>query len=129
MSKPEQVTDKTLRAGLRAGPVDRGIGGGLTFIASATSAAKGAASWRLRYRFGGANKEKVLRRYPDLSLKDARVAARRDQAQVQRGTDVAAAKRVARRYSQERHTVESLGKDWHRRPWIVGTREWGFDCQ
>jgi hypothetical protein len=115
MSKPEQVTDKTLRAWLRAGAVDRGIGGGLTFIASAASAAKEMASWRLRYRFGGASKEKVLGRYPDLSLKEPREAARRDRAQVQQGTDVAAAKRIARLDAQERHSVESLGKDWYQR--------------
>jgi hypothetical protein len=31
MNDIERVTDKTLRAWLHAGPVDRGIGGGLTF--------------------------------------------------------------------------------------------------
>jgi hypothetical protein len=37
----------------------------------------------LRYRFGGANKEKVLGRYPALSLKSARELAHRDRAQIQ----------------------------------------------
>lgn len=116
MHKPEYVTDKTLRAWLRAGAVDRGIGGGLTFVASATSAARGTATWLLRYRFGGVGKEKVLGRYPDLSLKDAREAARRDRALIQQGTDVAAAKRVARLDAQERrHTVTSLGEAWYER--------------
>lgn len=119
MNKPDYVTDKTLRAWLRHGPVDRGIGGGLTFVASAAAAARGTGSWLLRYRFGTASKEKVLGRYPDLSLKDAREAARHDRALIQRGTDVAAVKRIARLEAQERHTVASLGKAWYER-YILG---------
>ena len=65
MTDTERVTDKTLRAWLNAGAVDRGIGGGLTFVASTAGALKGQASWILRYRFGGANREKVLGRYPE----------------------------------------------------------------
>ena len=52
MTETERVTDKTLRAWLNTGPVDRGIGGGLTFVATAAGALKGQASWILRYRFG-----------------------------------------------------------------------------
>lgn len=44
MNEPEQITDKILRAWLRAGVIDRGIGGGLAFTASAASAAKSTAS-------------------------------------------------------------------------------------
>lgn len=120
MQKSEYVTDKTLRAWLRAGATDRGIGGGLTFIASPAAAKRTTATWLLRYRFGGAHKEKVLGRYPDLSLKDAREAARRDRALVQQGVDVAAAKRIARIDAQERHTVKSLGQAWFER-YIVKT--------
>lgn len=115
MAELEQITERTLRAWLRAGPVDRGIGGGLTFMASAVSAGKGSATWVLRYRFGGANKEKVLGRYPDLSLKDAREAARKDRALIQLGTDVAAEKRMARLKAAERHTVASLADAWYER--------------
>lgn len=42
----------------------------------------GKASWVLRYRFGGREKEKMLRRNPDLSPKDARELARKDRAQL-----------------------------------------------
>lgn len=83
MTDTERVTDKTLRAWLNAGAVDRGIGGGLTFVASTAGALKGQASWILRYRFGGANREKVLGRYPDVSLKDAREQARQNRARIQ----------------------------------------------
>ena len=83
MTETERVTDQTLRAWLNTGPVDRGIGGGLTFVATAAGALKGQASWILRYRFGGAAREKVLGRYPDLSLKDAREATRQNRARIQ----------------------------------------------
>ena len=42
----------------------------------------GKASWVLRYRFGGREKEKMLRRNPDLAPKDARELARKDRAQL-----------------------------------------------
>ncbi|WP_447904346.1 tyrosine-type recombinase/integrase [Stenotrophomonas geniculata] len=94
---PENVTDKTLRAWLRAAPIDRGIGGGLTFVASTAAAAKGAASWILRYRFGGVAKEIVLGRYPELTLAQARERTRQERAVIQRGEDPAVLKRLSRR--------------------------------
>ncbi len=62
MSDTERGADKTLRAWPNVGAVDRGIGGGLTFVAAAAGAIRGKASWILRYRFGEANREKVLGR-------------------------------------------------------------------
>ena len=82
------ITDRELRAWLAAGPVDRGVGEGLTFVATATAARSGKASWILRYRLNGRSKEKVLGRYPELSLKDAREQVRQDRAQIERGVDV-----------------------------------------
>ena len=84
------ITDRELKSWLAAGPVDRGVGEGLTFIASGTAAQAGKASWILRYRRSGRFKEKVLGRYPELSLKEARDLARQDRAQIERGVDVAA---------------------------------------
>lgn len=115
MIEIERVTDKTLRAWLNAGPVDRGIGGGLTFVGTGASALKGQASWILRYRFGGAAREKVLGRYPDLSLKDAREAARLNRARIQQGVDIAAEKRAERLKAQERTTVAALAGGWYER--------------
>jgi integrase len=42
-----------LRAWLGAGPVDRSVGDGPAFVASAASAPLGKGSWILRFRFGG----------------------------------------------------------------------------
>jgi hypothetical protein len=87
------ATDKTLKAWLSAGPVDRGVGDGLTFVATKAGACLGKASWILRYRHGGKGKEKVIGRYPDIPLKDARELARKDRAMLQQGVDVGAVKR------------------------------------
>ncbi|MBA0225051.1 DUF4102 domain-containing protein [Stenotrophomonas maltophilia] len=105
--RPELITDKALRAWLRAGPVDRGIGDGLTFVASAHGAAACKASWVLRFRFGGAAKEKVLGRYPDLSLAQAREKARSDRALIQQDIDVAAGKRLAQLDARRTHSVKT----------------------
>lgn len=115
MTETERVTDKTLRAWLNAGAVHRGIGGGLNFVATAAGALKGQASWILRYRFGGVAREKVLGRYPDLSLKDAREAARQNRARIQQGVDVAAEKRAERLKAQEQTTVATLAQAWYDR--------------
>ncbi len=111
----QNATDRNLRAWLSAGPVDRSVGDGLTFVASAASAQQGKGSWILRFRFGGRQREKVLGRYPDLSLKDARALARQDRALLQQGTDVAAAKRLDKLKASDIHTVESLSKAWYER--------------
>lgn len=105
--RPELITDKTLRAWLRAGPVDRAIGDGLTFVASARGAAAGKTSWVLRFRFGGAAKEKVLGRYPDMSLAQTREKARSDLALIQQGIDVAAAKRLAPLDARRAHSAKT----------------------
>ncbi len=75
------VTDKTLRAWLHVVPVDRSIGDGLIFLATTASASKGRASWVLRYRFNGTEREQVLGRYLFLARKRIRMkggVARRD---------------------------------------------------
>lgn len=115
----QNATNRNLRAWLSAGPVDRSVGDGLTLVASAASAEQGKGSWILRFRHGGRQREKVLGRYPDLSLKEAREIARKDRAQVQQGTDVAAAKQVAKLQAIDAQTVEKLADTWFQRK-IVG---------
>ena len=88
------ITDRELRAWLAAGALDRGVGEGLTLVASASAAAAGKASWILRYRINGRPMEKVLGRYPELSLKDAREQVRQGRVQIERGVDVAARKQA-----------------------------------
>ena len=92
MNGLKTVTDKTLRAWLDSGAVDRSVGDALMFVASTAAARRGKASWILRYRHCGRQREKVLGRYPDLSLKDARELARKDRVLLRQGTDVAALK-------------------------------------
>ena len=111
----ERITDKTLKAWLGAGRVDKSIGAGLTFVASAAGSMKGQASWILRYRHAGASREKVLGRYPDISLKDARELARQDRARIQLGMDVAAEKRAERQKALEQTDVSALALAWHER--------------
>ena len=116
----QNATDRNVRVWLGSGPVDRSVGDGLTLVASAASAEQGKGSWILRFRFGGRQREKVLGRYPDLSLKEARELARKDRAQLQQGTDVAAAKQVAKLQAIDAQTVEKLAEVWYQRK-IVGT--------
>lgn len=106
------ITDRELKAWLAAGAVDRGVGEGLTFVASTAAAQAGKGSWILRYRLNGRSKEKVLGRYPELSLKDAREQARQDRTQIERGIDVAAAKQAEKELLLEAPTVQRLGEVW-----------------
>ena len=106
------ITDRELKGLLAAGAVDRGVGEGLTFVASNTAAQAGSASWILRYRLDGRPKEKVLGRYPELSLRDARSQVRQDRAQIEQGIDVAAAKQAEKALLLEVPTVQRLGEVW-----------------
>lgn len=104
-----------LKSWLSAGPVDRSVGDGLMFVAAEASARVGKASWILRYRFGGRQKEKVLGRYPDITLRTARELALRDRAQIQQGVDVAVQKRLEKLRISDAHNVESLARAWYER--------------
>lgn len=111
----QNVSDRTLRAWLNAGAVDKGIGGGLIFFAKEASAGQGQATWILRYRIGNRRPEKVLGRYPDISLKEARELARRDRALIQQGVDVSAKKRQDKLKALEMEDVRGLGQIWYER--------------
>lgn len=116
MSKQQRpITDREIKAWLASGAVDRGIGEGLTFVASTTAAQAGKASWILRYRLNGRSKEKVLGRYPELSLRDAREQVRQDRARIERGIDVSATKRAEKALVLEVATVQRLGEVWFAR--------------
>ena len=104
------ATDKSLRAWLNVGPVDRGVGDGLTFVAKKASAREGKAAWILRYRHGGRQRKKVIGRNPDISLKDARDLARKDRALLQQGVDVGAVKRQEKLKATDMHNVEGLAQ-------------------
>ena len=113
MSRQQRpTTDREIKAWLALGAVDRGVGEGLTFVASSISAEAGKASWILRYRLNGRSKEKVLGRYPEMSLRDAREHARQDRAQIERGVDVSAVKQAEKALVLEVPTVERLAEVW-----------------
>jgi len=117
------LTDAQLRAWIKAGaPLARADGGGLTF----TLSAGGAASWILRYRFGGVARELTLGRYPDLSLTEARKLARLHRARIQQGEDVARAKRREKQASAAAWTFSQLVHDYKLKAFptlAVSTRE------
>jgi len=121
------LTDRELKAWLAGGAMDRGIGEGLTFVASARAAIRGKASWVRRFRMHGRSREKVLGRYPELSLKDAREQARKDRILIERGVDVAAEKQFEKAALTEVPTIEKLGRLWlqryitpkHKHPGVV----------
>jgi integrase len=108
------LTDKQLQDWLRQGaPIaGRSDGGGLTFTLSRTQCslplAKRSASWTLRYRVGGRQRELTLGNYPDMRLSVARKLARAERAKIDQGADVALAKRTARLQQASAMTFEEL---------------------
>ena len=103
------LTDIQIKHWVRAGaPVAKSDGDGLTF----TLSGNGTASWVLRYRHGGKQREKTIGRFPDISLRKARELAAADRARIQQGID------VGREKQQEKHdqiraiTVKQLVTDY-----------------
>ncbi|TDP62108.1 tyrosine-type recombinase/integrase [Roseateles toxinivorans] len=111
----DRVTDKKLLASRASGATTRGVGDGLTFVSSPRSAALGKASWVLRYRVAGLQRELTLGRYPDLTLKAARELARQKRLLVQHGIDVAVQKQVEKLAILEQHNVSGLAQAWYER--------------
>ena len=83
-----RLTDVQLQALVRNGQVIAGKsdGDGLTFTVSKSR----TASWELRYRYGGKQRWLTLGRYPDMSLKEARIRALKERVRVADGVDVVA---------------------------------------
>ncbi len=105
----EKLEDVQIRHWIRAGnPVAKADGNGLTFTLSAA----GAATWVLRYRFGGKARELTLGRYPDLSLTAARTRAKKERAKIQEGVDVAAVRQQTLRTAMQAQTVRSVATDY-----------------
>ena len=103
------LTDVQIKHWVRVGePVAVSDGDGLTFTLSSS----GTASWVLRYRLAGKQREKTLGRFPDTSLKLARELATADRARIQQGVDVARAKQIELRESISAWTVRQLAADY-----------------
>ncbi len=99
------LTDVQIRNWIKArAPIAKSDGAGLTFTLSAS----GTASWILRYRLHGKQRELTLGRYPDTTLSDARKLATAKRAAVQQGTDVA---------REKQRTMKEAERAWtFRRP-------------
>ncbi|MCS3902083.1 integrase [Methylohalomonas lacus] len=108
-----KLSDTRLRAIVKAGKPVAGVadGDGLTF----TLSAKGTASWVLRYRFGGRQKEMTLGRYPDMTLKMAREEASKARVRIAAGTDVGKEKQIQKASHRTAGTVKDLCDEFMRR--------------
>jgi integrase len=110
------LSDIAIRAWVKKGEaVAKSDGGGLTF----TLSVGGTASWVLRYRVGGKGRELTLGRYPDLSLKEARLLALSKRAEVQQGKDVARDKQKERTRAATAFTLRELAEDYKTKKMIL----------
>lgn len=106
------LTDVQLRHWVKAGtPVAKSDGSGLTF----TLSSKGAASWVLRYRFGGKQKEVTVGNYPDVTLTKARELAAAMRVAVSQGVDLAQAKQQRKAEDAAPDTVKALCDEFYNR--------------
>lgn len=108
-TKKHRLNDLSIRRLIAKGePVARSDGDGLTFTLSKA----GTASWIVRYRLYGRRPEITIGNYPDISLADARKAAREIRAKVDRGEDPAAEKQQAKAMAMADWTVRELIADF-----------------
>ncbi|MGZ0105221.1 tyrosine-type recombinase/integrase [Achromobacter sp. KK8] len=103
------LDDIQLRRWIAAGErIARSDGDGLTFTLSAA----GTATWVLRYRLGGPQKEVTIGNYPDVTLAEARKTARKLRAAIDRGDDPAVEKRQEKARVTKIATVRQLVEDF-----------------
>ena len=103
------LTDVHIRSWIKArAPIAKSDGDGLTFTLSTS----GAASWVLRYRLHGKQRELTLGRYPDTTLSAARKLASAKRAAVQQGTDVAREKQRSIQDAARAWTFRTLADDY-----------------
>lgn len=108
-----KLTDVQLRAWINRGkPISgKSDGGGLTFTLSRA----GTASWVLRYRLAGKQRELTLGNYPDLSLTAARKKAAAERVQVDQGVHVASEKRKGKLDTARAGSFRGLAEDYVKR--------------
>jgi hypothetical protein len=104
-----QLRDVQLRNWIRSGKaIAMSDGDGLTF----TLSERGTASWVLRYRLNGKQRELTLGRYPDLTLEAARKLATKKRVEVQQGIDVAREKQKSKQDAVRAWTFKHLADDY-----------------
>lgn len=74
--------------------------------------AHASASWTLRYRFAGSDRWMSLGSYPDMSLADARKAARSARVKLDHDRDPISERRAEREAYRRRGTFRQLAEDW-----------------
>ena len=124
-----RLTDVHVRNWIRAEtPLAKSFGNGLTFTLSAS----GTATWVLRYRFNGKQRELTIGRYPDLSIKKATEEALKRRTEIFSGIDVAREKQRNKREARQANTVSELGElyytDLKDRGQTVEGRRWHLDA-
>ena len=103
------IRDVQIRNWINAGkPLAKTDGDGLTFTLSAS----GTASWVLRYRLSGKQRELTLGRYPDVTIAAARKLATEKRVEVQQGVDVARKKQKAKLDTAREWTFKRLADDY-----------------
>ena len=105
-----RLTDAKIKSYMAARAPIAGIsdGAGLTFTLSRS----GTASWVLRYRLDGRQRELTLGNYPDVGLAEARRAAAAARARVDALVDVAGEKRRTRVQRAQASTFSELAADY-----------------
>lgn len=109
------ITDREVRAliakALKSGKTEylsEGTIPGLTVSASKS----GTASWYIRYRFGGKQKERTIGQYPAWGVADAREKARELRRDVENGLDIALEKQKQKQEALQTITVDMLATEY-----------------
>jgi integrase len=124
-----RLTDVQIRNWIRAGkPVAKSFGNGLTF----TLSAKGTATWILRFRQDGKQRELTLGRYPEFSIKKATEEAFKHRVAIACGTNVAREKQLRKREAKLANTVTELGNIYFdylaEQGRLISGRRWHLDA-
>lgn len=109
------ITDREVRAliakALKSGKTEylsEGTIPGLTVSASKS----GTASWYIRYRFGGKQKERTIGQYPAWGVADAREKAKGLRRDVENGLDIALEKQKQKQEALQIITVDALAAEY-----------------
>jgi integrase len=124
-----RLTDVHIRNWIKAAkPIAKSFGNGLTF----TLSAKETATWVLRYRFNGKQREITIGHYPEFSIKKATEEAFKRRSEIAGGVDVAREKQRLKRELLLANTVAELGDlyfaDFEERGRSIKSRRWHLDA-
>ena len=88
----------------------------------------GAKYWRMKYRFEGKQKTLALGIYPEVSLKDARIARDKARLQLAEGLDPATERQIAKKQNRlaDQYKFSVLAAEWweqQKGTWVKGHAE------